>query len=175
MHHFYICICSLNNIAYLSMLVSASGSNQSVKQKFFSRFHGFSLHVTKWLPSADLHVFESYYHTLFQNCKLYGTSVASVSDFCILTMLVQIIGNWEVQHWGGMLYYNVYTKFHSLDDLFRNWIGGRGAEITSVFLAHHALYEPWADSITHLHVESFHIIILLHISAVEINDFVSWV
>jgi len=152
---------------------SASGSNQPVKQKFFSRFHGVSLHLTK-LPSADLHVFQAYYHALFQDCKLYGTSVPSVSDFCILTMLVQIIGNWEVQHWGGTLCYNVYTKFHKVwMTCLKTELGGGGAEITSIFLAHHALYEPWADSITLMHVESFQIIILLHISAMEINDFVS--
>jgi len=79
-----------------------------------------------------------------------------------------------VQHWGGMLCYNVCTKFHKVwMTCLETELGCGGAEITSIFLAHHALYEPLADSITHLHVESFQIIILLHISAVEINDFVS--
>ena len=82
---------------------SASGSNQQLNRSF----------------SVDSMVFlyilqNDYCHTLFQDCKLRGFSVASISDFCILTMLVQIMGNWEVQHWSGMLCYNVYTKFHKV-------------------------------------------------------------
>ena len=85
-------------------------------------------------------------------------------------MLVQIIGNWEVQHWGGMLCYNVYTIFHEVWITCSETEVGGGTEIT-FFSAHHALYESWADSISHVHVESFQIIILLHSSAVEIHEF----
>lgn len=70
-----------------------------------------------------------------------------------------------------MLCYNVYTIFHEVWITHSETELGRGGDRDHFFPAHHTLYEPWADSISCVNVESFQIIILLQSSAVEINEF----
>jgi hypothetical protein len=152
-------------------ILSASGSNQQLSRRFSAGSMVF-LYILQndYLQQTSM-FFRLITTHCFQDCKFCGTSVASVSDFCILTTLVQIIGNWEVQHWGGLLCHNVYTKFHKVWMTCLETEVGQRAPFGGG--AHHAFYEPWAGSITHLHVESFRIVLLLHIGAVDINDFVS--
>jgi len=69
----YLCSNSTPDFTYLVPVVPANSY-----RSFSAGSNGVSSHLTKWLPSADLHAFQAYYHTLFQDCKLRGSSVASV-------------------------------------------------------------------------------------------------